>query len=560
MPDETLPSPDETSPPVAPSPSTLVYLDVDDEITSAAARIRGAAADRVAVVLPYGSRLATSRINFRLLAREASERGKQIEIICADASARALALAAGLPVHPSVAAFEGRVPASKAPGAPEGDDSGAGATAATAMGGALAPEPGVEDDTQTRVLAVPRRSSPRVPIVGPPRPPVRPRIAVALGVAVVVVVLLAGFLAVEVLPSATIVLHPRSEAIGPLDFSVEARADVEGPDSVALVIPAESVTFALEASDTFTATGIKIVETKATGNVTFSNFDTGRANQIPAGSIVSTESGVEFTMLATVSLPNATIKFPFTIVPSTSTVGVEAVVSGPGGNVGNNTITVLPKGENRRLLQVTNEQATSGGEERQATEVSAQDVETAQAAIETALAGQLAEQLAAGTGVPAGLTMFPATAAVGEPEYAADPATIVGTEATEFDLSATAEGSAIGVDPTPIAAIAESRLASRVKPGWTLVEAETTPTIGTPAAFGEIVTYPVTITGAQVHDVDQAALLASIRGLLLADARTKLNEFGDAEITLWPDWVSKVPTRADRITFTLGNPQPSATP
>ena len=92
----------------SPGPATLIYLDVDDEITSAAARIRLAAADRVAIVLPYGSRLATSRINFRLLAREAVERGKQIEVICADVSARALALAAGLPVHASVAAFEGR--------------------------------------------------------------------------------------------------------------------------------------------------------------------------------------------------------------------------------------------------------------------------------------------------------------------------------------------------------------------------------------------------------------------------------------------------------------------
>ena len=92
-------------------PLSLIYLDVDDEITSAAARIRAAGADRVALVLPYGSRLATSRINFRLLAREATERGKHIEVICADASARALAVAAGLPTHASVAAFEGRVPA-----------------------------------------------------------------------------------------------------------------------------------------------------------------------------------------------------------------------------------------------------------------------------------------------------------------------------------------------------------------------------------------------------------------------------------------------------------------
>ena len=74
-----------------PMAEPLVYLDVDDEITSAAARIRAAEAESVTLVLPFGSRLATSRINFRLLAREATERGKRIELVtrrCLGAVAR----------------------------------------------------------------------------------------------------------------------------------------------------------------------------------------------------------------------------------------------------------------------------------------------------------------------------------------------------------------------------------------------------------------------------------------------------------------------------------------
>jgi hypothetical protein len=42
----------------------VIYLDIDDEITSAAARIRTVEGRRAAVVLPHGSRVATSRINF----------------------------------------------------------------------------------------------------------------------------------------------------------------------------------------------------------------------------------------------------------------------------------------------------------------------------------------------------------------------------------------------------------------------------------------------------------------------------------------------------------------
>ena len=67
----------------------IVYLDVDDEITSAAPRIRGAEATKVALVVPYGSRIATSRINFRLLSREALVKNRRLSIVAGDAATRA---------------------------------------------------------------------------------------------------------------------------------------------------------------------------------------------------------------------------------------------------------------------------------------------------------------------------------------------------------------------------------------------------------------------------------------------------------------------------------------
>ena len=84
----------------------IIYLEVDDEITSAAARIRGSDAPRIAVVLPYGSRVATSRINFRLLARDALTHDKRLSIVTGDPATRALAASAGLPVFASVAEYE----------------------------------------------------------------------------------------------------------------------------------------------------------------------------------------------------------------------------------------------------------------------------------------------------------------------------------------------------------------------------------------------------------------------------------------------------------------------
>lgn len=85
----------------------IVYLDIDDEITSAASRVRDVPGRRVALVLPYGSRVATSRINFRLLSRDALINEKQLSVVAGDSATRALAASAGLPVFASVAEYEG---------------------------------------------------------------------------------------------------------------------------------------------------------------------------------------------------------------------------------------------------------------------------------------------------------------------------------------------------------------------------------------------------------------------------------------------------------------------
>jgi hypothetical protein len=116
----------------------VLYLDVDDEITSAAARIRGAEGARVAIVLPYGSRVATSRINFRLLARDAQTNGKDLRIISGDGATRALAASAGLPVFVNVGEYEASLAAetgSAETGSAAATAAAAPPTAAPATGG-----------------------------------------------------------------------------------------------------------------------------------------------------------------------------------------------------------------------------------------------------------------------------------------------------------------------------------------------------------------------------------------------------------------------------------------
>src|SRR6266705_180086 len=114
----------------------IVYLDVDDEITSAASRIRSAPGTKVALVVPYGSRIATSRINFRLLSREAVVSNRRLSVIAGDAASRALAASAGLPVFATIAEYESALTGPK----PTSDDDVETAEPVAAAAAAAAPD------------------------------------------------------------------------------------------------------------------------------------------------------------------------------------------------------------------------------------------------------------------------------------------------------------------------------------------------------------------------------------------------------------------------------------
>jgi hypothetical protein len=535
-----------------PAPA-IVYLDVDDEITSAAARLRRLDTERVVLVLPYGSRIATSRINFRLLAREATARGKRLEIVAADASARALAGTAGLPVHASVAAFEsgGADTAAGSPGAGGGSPGGEGGGSAEYPVARVVPAPST-DLTETRVLATPRAGEP-VPRVGRARPPVRARTAIGAALVLAAVVGAGALAAILYLPSATIVLTPASEAIGPLALTVEARTDVASPDPSSLVVPAREFTFDLEATQTFTTTGVKVTETKATGNVTFTNCNTAFNGDvtIPEGSRVATKSGIGFLTIAPLTVKRATIKSC-----RTGSVAVEAEEAGPASNVGADTIVRVPPADYGGPIFVTNDKPTSGGSRQETPQVSQEDVDAALATLTQALRDDLDARVAEPTGVPEGTTLLDATARVGETTPSVDPSTLVGQEVGSFELGATATGTVVGVDSSPVEALAAARLASRVQPGWQLVDGSTSIEVGRPIVSGDTITFDATASARRVRVVDREALLAQIRGLGLPAARALLEAYGEVDIQLWPGWVTTIPGDTGRISLTITGPSP----
>jgi hypothetical protein len=554
--------------------ATIVYLDADDEITSAAARIRQTADDRVALVIPFGSRVATSRINFRLLAREAMANNRRLDIVAPDASARALAASAGIPVFASVGEYESALdaPAEEGPGPVPpiaGTNPPAGAVAGVGFAGLAAAAPAAGDpqgdvERAAELDAVVHRGR-EVPVVKPRRK--GPGKGLVAGLLLLLIALAAaGAAAYLFLPAAEITVTPRILPVGPVAITVRADPAATAVDESGKVIPAQTVHVPVEVSGDFPATGKRTATTPATGGVRWKNCDPSASYTIPKGTLVRTASGVAFGLDEAVFLPVAVISGTGTNVAlrcQTSDVAVTAVVPGPSGNVAAGAIRVVPARYNRTLVSVSNPAPTTGGTTQDFTRVSKKDVDAAVKTLDAQLKAQFASELQSPAGVSPGSTVFPETAVLGTPVPTVDPLTLVNQEVDHFTLGLTADGTVTAVDTSPLQAMAEHALAGAVSPGYRLVDRSTQVHAGDGTVRDGVVTFVVQADAKQVRPVDGEVLRQRVLGLSAADARALLEPYGTVVMSLWPGWADSVPAIGQRVTLAVGTPvdaTPSAQP
>ena len=565
--------------------SRLIYLEVDDEITSAAARIRAAEQDRLAVVLPHGSRVATSRINFRLLSRDALEHDKRLSIVSADPATRALAASAGLPVFASVAEYEASLagadqaahpavavvpPVVRDEPQPPAGDGTLGLVAAAAV---------ASDAGQTVRAPVPREVT-RAPEQRPestwsgggsgagPGPVTtsagrgggRIRTPWLIGAAILGLALLVGGVGAYVLlPSATIVVTPRPEPITPVHLTVVADPNATAPGGTPPVVPASRISIPVSVNDTFPATGKRVELTKATGSVRFENRDPTSTNRIVSGSIVSTASGIRFRTLVTITVPRAEL-VGLTIFPARTSVNVTAVDGGPDGNVDPGTIVIVPKGESSLFLKVTNPDATTGGRSDEFTRVTQEDVTAAMATLQSSLEESFREAMADPAQAPAGATVFPATGVLGEATPTVPPESLVGQEVPTFALGLSATGTVVAADSAPVTAIAQAAVQGAVDPGHQLVAGSVEVEVGDAIILGQTVSFPVTVTAQQIAVLDPAELEAMVLGKSVSQAKAILEPYGEVQISVSPDWSGSIPSFESRVDLTVGQAVQIQTP
>lgn len=576
----------------------IAYLDVDDEITTAAARIRDATDLEVVLVLPAGSRIATSRINFRLLAHEAFSHSRRLAIVAPEGSTRALAASAGLPVFATIPEYE------EARGDAAGDrgedaaGAGAGGAAAVVVGlaGAEAaavagPAPGAAgpargDDREARARASAGPPAGEAPASGPggtgepgragpatdrsrasrgaigastglaaagaAGPARRSRWPLFAGLLLAVVIVAGTGAAVGyvALPSATVTVSVSAVPVGPVSFTGVADPSAVAVDPATATMPATTISIPLSATGTFKATGKRVESSAATGQVRWTNCDPTDSYTVRKGTIVRTPTGVAFLTQEEVFLPVAILDPP-QITCQSRTVDVRAQRDGPAGNVAAGTITVVPGSLNSVVIRVTNPAATSGGARDEFPQVTEADVVAAAATLAAQLDAELAEAAADPPSVPAGATVYPATAQRGDPAPSPELTALVGTEVQAFELTLVAEGTVLAADPAPLQEIALTRLATRVPEGMVLRDGSEVVEIGPGAVVGQAVEYAVTARAEAYRPIEEAEVRELVRGRTPAEAEAALAPYGEAEVVLWPDWATTVTTFDPRLQVTV---------
>jgi hypothetical protein len=543
----------------------VCYLEVDDEITTAIGRLRSVTDGEAIIVVPAGSRIATSRINFKLLAREALERRLNVAAVSEEPQVRALAISAGLPAYDSIRTAEQALTTFR-------DQDRRLAERIRPTMPREHPDASLRDFGLTRVMPVPAASAPSAERAVPQDTAVMPKGAAARSarrarprrrgraapiLVVVLLVLLVvgvGYGAYVFLPTASITVRPVAAPIQVPPFTVTADPDVAVVDTVNGVIPAQSLTVPVHVSGTFPATGIQTRDIRAAGSVRFKSENTLNAVPIPTDTVVATADGVEFATQTDVTIAKAS----FATGPTQVDVDVKAVKGGTAGNVDAGTVTVVPADLAPQLISVTNPDAMTGGKHVETQVVSQDDYDGAVATLTTNLQSALATALADPASVPRGLVVYPATAQLGASQPDQDGTTLVGVDEATFALALDASARVVAVNESPINDIAQARLRSVLKPGQKLVS-DVSATNDGGSVVGQTVVYSVTATGLGYVDPDPQAILAAVRGKSPANARAALAQFGQADVSVWPEFIDHLPDQSARISITIVAPSPLPT-
>ena len=430
----------------------VIYIDIEDDITSIIEKVKAAKAKIVALVPPKRVGVLQSVVNLKLLQRAATAADKRLVLITGEQSLASLAAGVQIPVaknlqsKPEVAQIAALdiddedvingadLPVGELDAAAKPPATGLASPKAAAAFDALR-----DKKNEKPKDATPGKSPFRVPNFDK----FRKWLFLGIGGGVLLIIFLVW--AIFFAPHATIAITAKTTLVNidlPLSLDVDATTD---PDKNT-VRPLAQEMKKTQSVD-FAATGTKDVGEKATGSMTLTNSASSDPVEVSAGTEFTAASGLVFTSNSDVSVPGATIEGG-EIVGGQANVSVTAAKIGSDYNVaaqnytsGNNSVDA-------------DGGPMSGGSKRAIKVISAEDVAQAKQQIKSQNETAAKDELKSKLGNDVTIIDESFTAAVGSPSVS--PA--VGQEATNGKLTVETTYTLLAIAKADMKAILENAL------------------------------------------------------------------------------------------------------
>ena len=492
---------------------SIIDLGARASILDAVDRVRAAPpSDELVLAIAAGAPVLRSPVFLEVLRRAAGPR--RVALVTGDARARSLAASVHMPAFASTAALERH----------ELD----------------ATEPLGPARRAAIVAAKPKRTA------ALPASPLR-RAAILGSLA-----LIALILAAVVAPTATIVVAPVSQTLGPLEYDL--RAGPNNADINASTLGPANITAKL----TTAATGSRTDETKAKGIERFTNQTTSDV-KIAKGTIVKTADNILFITLEEKTLPKSDIIiFPPSVRFGTADVSIEAVSPGTSGNVDAKKINQSP---NPTQFSVENPIATLGGDSKKIAIVVQGDYDLAASRASTELKKQGDAQV----------ETWKKQAAQDRTVYGVlvkqtaitDPSEVVKelpAGVTTFDITVSGTATGYSVPSTEPQRTTVDRLAKAVDPGYSIAEGAVVEIVGVPSVEADGVHWRVRGRGSQYRPPDEAAIRAALTGKPFEEIAKVVDDRGMqlVRVSTWPGWWPRLPLLGPRIVIGIEARAPSA--
>lgn len=317
----------------------VIYLEVEEDITSAIDKLTKATTKRVQIVTAKRSTLFQSVINLKLLHKAAKDAGKDLVLVTGDRVATSLAGRLGVAVATQVgeaAAVPSATPLSTSHLADDEIDGGT-------VGDTAKPP---ASPLETKPTPLPKPSEPTPPPTSPSAAPMTkpkgsrvPNIGkmqkriIWAAVAVLVIVVLLGLN--YFLSSAQVTLFAQASQVNST-FEFTADPSVSQSDIGSGVLTAQQLTQTKTLNASVTASGVKDDGSKASGTMNVNNCYSTSSVALPSGTQFVAPDGNVFVSTGSVTVPGDSLQqqnghLP-QLQPGQASVGVQAAQNGTSYN------------------------------------------------------------------------------------------------------------------------------------------------------------------------------------------------------------------------------------